>query len=107
MRFEIRSVKNGAILRVEYDAGDEPEVEELVYQEPDEEGNEVDAFAEFLWAITEHYGPSTSRHSPKRISIHVEPGDKYEDSRPRTDQDRFEPAPDVPLRPLPGSDWVS
>jgi hypothetical protein len=76
MRFELRCVTNGIVLRVEPDAGDGTEVEEVVYQERD--GDEIDAFAEFLWSISENYGPFTSRYSPKRIRIVVEPGDKYE-----------------------------
>jgi len=79
MRFELRRVTNGAVLRIEYDIGEEVEVEELVYQEPNEEENEVEAFAEFLRAINEHYGPSTTRYSPKRVHVLVEPGDKHED----------------------------
>jgi hypothetical protein len=77
MRFELRNVTNGAVLRIEYDIGDE--VEELVYQEQDEEGNDVEAFADFLRTIHEQYGPSTGRRSPKRIYISVAPGDKYDE----------------------------
>jgi hypothetical protein len=74
MKFEIRRVQNGVVLRVEPD-GEEPG-EEIVYQE--QEDGEVEAFADFLRHLVEHYGPTTSRYSPKRISIQVEPGDKYE-----------------------------
>jgi len=91
MRFELRNAKNGAILRMEYDIGDEAEAEELVYQEADEEENEVEAFADFLRAIDEHYGPSTSRYSKRRIFIRVEPGDKYEGARPVTEEGHTEP----------------
>lgn len=78
MKFEIRSVKNGAILRVEPDYPD-AETEEVVYQES--ETDEIEAFADFLRFLDEHYGPTTSRYSPKRIRILVEPGDKHEPSR--------------------------
>ncbi len=65
---------NGWIL--ETDAG------EIVYQEPigpmTEEQDEVEQFANFLRTIDEQFGPSTSRYSPKRIYIRVEPGDKFE-----------------------------
>ena len=77
MRFEIRQVRNGVVLRVEAEGGEGPE--EVVYQEA--EAAEVEAFADFLRSVLEHSGPSTSRYSPKRIHILVEPGDKYE---PRT-----------------------
>ena len=79
MRFEFQFVKNGAVSKIEHDAGDEIEVEELVYQESADEENKVEAFAEFLRTIEEHYEPSTSRYSAKRIHIYVEPGDKYEE----------------------------
>ena len=48
MRFELRRVTNGAVLRIEYDIGEEVEVEELVYQEPNEEENEVERQARGL-----------------------------------------------------------
>jgi len=74
MKFEIRRVLNGAVLRVESE-GDGSE-EEIVYQEQDDD--EIEAFADFLRHLVEHYGPTTSRYSPKRISIRIDPGDKYE-----------------------------
>jgi hypothetical protein len=83
MRFEIRAVHNGAILRVETDGPDGTETEELVYQEID--GGEIEAFAAFLRELNDHYGPSTSRYSPRRIHVIVEPGDKYEEPRPHPD----------------------
>jgi hypothetical protein len=72
MKFEIRPAQNGIVLKVDH--GDEDE--EIVYQESD--GNEIEAFADFLHFINDHYGPSTSRYSPKRIHITIEPGDKFE-----------------------------
>jgi hypothetical protein len=75
MKFEIRRVHNGAVLLVEPDHLD-AEAEEVVYQEI--EDDEVEAFADFLRHLLEHYGPQTSRYSVKRISVRVEPGDKYE-----------------------------
>ena len=75
MKIEIRQVRNGAVLRVEPEQpGDE--AEEFVYQETD--SAEIDAFADFLRVLLDHCGPQTSRYSPKRIHIVVEPGDKYE-----------------------------
>jgi hypothetical protein len=40
-------------------------------------GYEIDAFVDFLSIIIDNYGPSSSRYSPKRIRLSVEPGDKY------------------------------
>ncbi|MFM8829795.1 MAG: hypothetical protein ACKOHM_02110 [Spartobacteria bacterium] len=76
MKFEIRSTKNGAVLRVEHDYP-EGETEEICYQKT--EDGEIEAFADFLRCLNDHYGPSTSRHSPKRIYIVVKPGDKHPD----------------------------
>ena len=75
MKFEIRRVQNGVVLRVEPD-GPDAEAEEIVYQET--ETDELEAFADFLRHLVDHYGPHTSRYSPKRIYIRVEPGDKFE-----------------------------
>ncbi|MCX6924077.1 MAG: hypothetical protein NT154_12840 [Verrucomicrobia bacterium] len=75
MKFAIRRVQNGAVLRVEPDHPD-AETEEVVYQE--REDDEIEAFADFLRHLVDHYGPHTSRYSTKRIYIRVEPGDKLE-----------------------------
>ncbi len=75
MKFEIRRVQNGAVLRVEPDHPD-AQTEEVAFQE--NETDEVEAFADFLRHLVDHYGPQTSRYSPKRIYVSVEPGDKYE-----------------------------
>lgn len=77
MRFEIRNAWNGAILRVENRESNGPD--EVVYQET--EDDEVEAFAEFLRFLIDDYGPMTSRYSPKRIFVVVEPGDKYDPPR--------------------------
>lgn len=82
MKFEIRPAKNGLVLMVEHGFADE-EPEEIVYQESD--GNEIEAFADFLHFINDHYGPSTSRYSPKRIHITIKPGDKWEGDRSADD----------------------
>lgn len=73
MKFELRTARNGVILRVE---DGESDGDEVVYQET--EDDEIEAFAEFLRFLVDHYGPMTSRYSPKRIFVIVEPGDKYE-----------------------------
>lgn len=79
MKVEIRNVANGAILRIEED-DEGGEVREVVYQEMDDDG--IEAFADFLRYLVDQCGPQTSRYSPKRVHISVEPGDKYE--RPPT-----------------------
>ena len=66
MKFEIRHTNNGALLRVEHDYP-EGETEEICYQET--ESTEIEAFADFLRFLNDHYGPSTSRYSPKRIRV--------------------------------------
>lgn len=78
MKFEIRPAKNGFVLTIDHGRENE-EPEEIVYQERD--GNEIVAFADFLHFINDHYGPSTSRYSAKRIQITIEPGDKWEGDR--------------------------
>jgi hypothetical protein len=75
MKFEIRRAQNGVVLRVEPDFPD-AKSEEVVYQERGDD--EIEAFADFLHYLLDHYGPTTSRHSPKRIYVSVEPGDKFE-----------------------------
>jgi len=74
MKFEIRHTNNGALLRVEHDYP-EGETEEICYQKT--EGGEIEAFADFLRFLNDHYSPSTNRYSPKRIHILVKPGDKH------------------------------
>ena len=76
MKFEIRQVKNGVVLKIDHDVEDEPS-EEIVYQEID--GNEIEAFADFLNLVNDFYGPPTSRYSPQRIYATIQPGDKWED----------------------------
>ncbi len=74
MKIEIRRVRNGVLLRVEPEEGGE--AEEIVYQET--EFGEIEAFADFVRLLVDEYGPMSSRYSPKRIHVIVEPGDKYE-----------------------------
>ena len=76
MIFEIRSVKNGLILKAVDKNSDSSEAEEIVYQEKYDD--EVECFANFLRYLDEQYGPTTSRYSEKRIYIDVRPGDKFE-----------------------------
>lgn len=82
MKFEIRPVQNGAVLRVEPDYPD-AKTEEVVYQET--ETNELEAFADFLRYLVDRYGPHTSRYSPRRIYVRIQPGDKFEPTEGRED----------------------
>ena len=75
MKFEFLHVQTGAALRVEPNHPD-AETEEVVFQE--NETGEVEAFADFPRYLVDHYGRQTSRYSPKRIFVSVEPVDKYE-----------------------------
>lgn len=77
MKFETRHAANGVILRVE-DENPDALPEEVVYQEQEQEHADIEAFADFLRHILDHYGPTTRRYSPKRIHVVVEPGDKCE-----------------------------
>jgi hypothetical protein len=77
MIFEIKRAENGAILKVNSGIQND-ETEEIVYQEKYDD--EIECFADFLRYLEEHYGPSTSRYSEKRIYIEVRPGDKFEDN---------------------------
>ena len=75
MKIEIRNALNGIVLSVDLERpGDPPE--EIAYQSTDD--GEVEAFADFLRYVLEHYRPGTSRYSPKRIYVLVEPGGKFE-----------------------------
>ena len=59
MKFEVCRAQNGAVLRVEPD-DPHAEPEEVVYQERDDD--EIEAFADFLRHVVDHYGPTTSRY---------------------------------------------
>ena len=76
MRFEIRHAKNGWILNAEVPSSEGVEVNEVVCQEKYD--NDIECFADFLRVLDEEFGPSTSRYSPKRLYIRVEPGDKHD-----------------------------
>ena len=76
MRFEIRRATNGWILNAEVPSSEGVEVNEVVCQEKYD--NDIECFADFLRVLDEEFGPSTSRYSPKRLYIRVEPGDKHD-----------------------------
>lgn len=39
----------------------------------------MEAFVRLLWEVNDLIGPTTSRYSPHRVTIGLEPGDKYQD----------------------------
>lgn len=70
MKFEIRRAKNGWILE-----GLDPENPSAVVGVEAEDEHE--SFADFLREICQHYGPTDSKYSLKRIRIAVLPGRDY------------------------------
>jgi hypothetical protein len=68
MKFEIKYTENGVILKA--DKGE-------IYCYQEQYDNAHDAFADFLRIIADNYGPTDSRHDPKRIYIKVRHGDNY------------------------------
>jgi hypothetical protein len=80
MIFEIKKSKTEAILKVNSGTQND-EIEEIVYQENYDD--KIECFADFLRYQEEHYGPSPSRYSGKRIYVEVRPGDKFEDNQER------------------------
>lgn len=74
--FKLSRAKNGYILeKRDVIDGVAGEVEELVGAEG---SDEHDSFQIFLYDILDNYGPSDGRYSPKRIRVHIEPGDKLD-----------------------------
>lgn len=66
--FEIKSVKNGIVLKC-------PDDQEIVFQ--DDSKSEVQLFADFLRYISSEYSPGEdSRYAKERIHVVVQPGDK-------------------------------
>lgn len=74
----IAPARNGWVLTIRRPQDEEPET--AVYQESYDHEDEIEAFADLLWFLNDEYGPSTSRYSPKRIVIRIEPGDKCENA---------------------------
>jgi hypothetical protein len=46
----------------------------------------MEAFVRLLWEVNDLIGPTTSRYSPHRVTIGLEPGDKHE-SHPDNQED--------------------
>ena len=77
---KIEIVENGWLITDETDP-DGPR--KLVFQRDDDVAinpsqQTMEAFVELLWRVTDLIGPTTSRYSPHRLKISLEPGDKYD-----------------------------
>jgi len=46
----------------------------------------MEAFVRLLWEVNDLIGPTTSRYSPHRVTIGLEPGDKHS-SHPDNQED--------------------
>lgn len=77
---KIEIVENGWLITDESDP-DGPR--KLVVQRDDDVAinpsqQTMEAFVELLWRVNDLIGPTTSRYSPHRLKISLEPGDKYD-----------------------------
>jgi len=77
---KIEIVENGWLITDETDP-DGPR--KLVFQRDDAVAinpsqETMEAFVELLWRVNDLIGPTTSRYSPHRLKISLEPGDKYD-----------------------------
>lgn len=80
MKLSIEKTDNGYLMEYDSEYADgAPRVSKRVFQENDDDGElaEVNAMACALRTIDELIGPSTSRYSPGRVYVKVEPGDKH------------------------------
>lgn len=74
MKFEITAARNGHIVKITSDEGEE---EQVVSVETDGEDGTT-SLVTLCSEIIEAYGPSDSRYSAKRIRVLCLPGDKHE-----------------------------
>ena len=79
-QYKIDRVLNGWTCTLVDEGEDEAETQTVVGLDNDE--CEVSNFINFLRSINEHFGPTTSRYSKKRIRIRDIPGDRYEPLSP-------------------------
>jgi len=71
--FKIERVKNGYL--VEY--RDESVVDKVVYTDRDtDRENELESWKDFLYTLTEIYGPMPDKYGLHNISIDIRPGSK-------------------------------
>lgn len=83
----IEMVRNGWIVR---DKQDDDQEHVYVFDEGDTDKYAIESFSRLLWLVTDLCAPTTSRYSAHRISIKIEPGDKWEGDhespQPRNDK---------------------
>jgi len=85
---KIECVDNGWLLTDETDP-DGPrrrvvETHDTIVVNPTKET--MEAFVRLLWEVNDLIGPTTSRYSPHRVTIGLEPGDKHS-SHPDNQED--------------------
>jgi hypothetical protein len=73
---DIERAQNGWVLSY-YDE-ETDKFKKIIFQD-DGDCDKHEAFADLLRVIDELLGPADSRHSPKRVIVSVEPGDKHPD----------------------------
>lgn len=69
MKFEIRRAENGLIMKIEDES-------EAVFQES--YNDDFEAWRDFLYYLTQNYGPSSGKYDSKTIRTVVIPGHKWE-----------------------------
>ena len=75
MKFEFIRASNGLVLEISQEG---MEIDRIIYQESDNEDQEIERFKDFLCELVDSFGPPTSRYSKKRTYVTIEPGDKHE-----------------------------
>lgn len=76
LTFKFLNTQNGCVLEMTNRDG---VIERLCYQDSDDDSQDIERFRDFLCAIKDYYGPTTSRYSKARIYITIAPGDKADD----------------------------
>ncbi len=72
-QFELRTCKNGHVLKVtEVDGSTEEVVHQGNYRD------EIDSFHAFLWEVLDAYGPQRDSYGTRNINVEIKPGRKYE-----------------------------
>lgn len=80
MKLTIETAANGWLIRKEPDEiDDRSELHVYSFTDSQYDVEEVKAFAQVLWCLNDLIGPSTSRYSPARIYVKVQPGEKCGD----------------------------
>ena len=75
MRVTIEMISNGWIVEYEQDYGHGLNPVQVGFAS--EDGPSASDFADLLWCIKDLIGPSDSRYDGERVTIRLEPGDKW------------------------------